>query len=83
MILCACLSGCASLKEPQNPDIFSYSYLSLNFSGAGWDRARSQCARQQRQARHLGTECGFFVCTTTVACVTEPDDVSRSVRPSQ
>ncbi len=63
------LAGCASLKEPPNPDIFSYSYLSLNFSGKGWDKARRYCADRSGRAQHLGTACGFFMCTTEVACV--------------
>jgi hypothetical protein len=65
------LAGCASLKDPPNADIFSYSYLSLNFSGKGWDKARSYCASRGKLAHHAGTNCGFFICTTEVSCITE------------
>jgi len=69
--LAATLAGCASLKDPPNADIFSYSYLSLDFSGKGWDRARSHCAGRGKLIRHIGTDCGFFICTTKVSCITE------------
>ena len=69
LLAAAGMVGCVSLKEPQNPDIFSYSYLSLDFSGKGWDKARRYCADRGGRAQHLGTACGFFICTTEVACV--------------
>ena len=71
LFIVAVLAGCASLKDPPNTDIFSYSYLSLDFSGKGWDRARSYCAGRGKLARHVGTRCGFFMCTTEVSCITE------------
>lgn len=71
LIVAAGLAGCVSLNEPQNPDIFSYAYLSLDFSGKGWDRARRHCISRGGRARHLSTECGMLVCTTEVACEME------------
>jgi len=65
------LVGCTSLKDPPNADNFSYSYLSLNFSGKGWDEARRYCAERGKLAHHVGTSCGFFTCTTEVSCITE------------
>ncbi len=71
LLVVAALAGCASLKDPPNADMFAYSYLSLDFSGKGWDRARSYCAARDKRARHIGTDCGFFICTTEVSCITE------------
>lgn len=71
LLAMAALAGCASLKDPPNADNFSYSYLSLNFSGKGWDEARRYCAERGKLAHHVGTNCGFFTCTTEVSCITE------------
>lgn len=65
------LAGCASLTNPPNADNFSYSYFSLDFSGKGWNKARRYCAERGKLARHVGTNCGFFICTTEVSCITE------------
>ena len=70
-VLAAALAGCASLNATPNSDNFSYSYLSLNFSGKGWDKARHYCAERGKLAHHAGTHCGFFICTTEVSCITE------------
>jgi hypothetical protein len=65
------LAGCVSLSDLPNADRFSYSYFSLNFSGKGWDKARRYCADRGKLAHHVGTTCGFFICTTEVSCITD------------
>jgi len=65
------LAGCVSLSDLPNADRFSYSYFSLNFSGKGWDKARRYCGDRGKLAHHVGTTCGFFICTTEVSCITE------------
>ena len=67
----AVLAGCASLSEGPHADRFSYSYFSLNFSGKAWDKARRYCADRGKLTNHVGTTCGFFICTTEVSCITE------------
>lgn len=65
-------AGCAVMDSERHPDIFSYAYLSLNFSGKGWDAARAHCESRGKKAKHQATHCGFLICTTKVACVDEP-----------
>ena len=67
--------GCAAVKDSQNPDIFSYAYLTFNFSGERWNAARARCESKSKKAKHLGTNCGFWICTTEVMCI-DDDDVS-------
>ena len=61
--------GCAAPGAERDSAVFSYTYLSFNFSGKGWDAARRRCAENGRKAEHQGTTCGFLLCTTQVACV--------------
>ena len=63
------LSACAGLQAGSGTKTFSYSYSSFNFSGAGWEKARHYCSAQNKLAKHVATECGFWTCTSQVECV--------------
>jgi hypothetical protein len=68
MVMLATLTACASLKVSANQNALSYSYSTFNFSGAGWERVKSYCAARNKQAKHVVTECGFWMCTSQVEC---------------
>jgi hypothetical protein len=64
----ATMTACTSLKVSSNPNRLSYSYSTFNFSGAGWEQVKSYCAARNKQAKHVATECGFWICISQVEC---------------
>jgi hypothetical protein len=68
LVILASMMACSSLKVSTSPNALSYSYSAFNFSGAGWDKVKSYCMALNKQARHISTECGFWLCTSLVEC---------------
>jgi hypothetical protein len=68
MAILATMTACSSLKVSSNPNTLSYSYSTFNFSGAGWEQVKSYCAARNKQAKHVVTECGFWMCISQVEC---------------
>jgi hypothetical protein len=68
MAIVATMAACSSLKASSNPNSLSYNYSTFNFSGAGWEHVKSYCAARNKQAKHVATDCGFWVCTSQVEC---------------
>jgi hypothetical protein len=64
----ASTGACSSLKTSSSPNALSYSYSTFNFSGAGWEKVKSYCAARNKQAKHIVTDCGFWLCTSQVEC---------------
>jgi hypothetical protein len=68
MAIVATMAACSSLNASSNPNSLSYNYSTFNFSGAGWEQVKSYCAARNKQAKHVATDCGFWVCTSQVEC---------------
>jgi len=68
LVILASMMACSSLKVSMSPNALSYSYSAFNFSGADWEKLKSYCAARNKQARHVSTECGFWLCTSLVEC---------------
>jgi hypothetical protein len=64
----ATMTACSSLKASSNPNSLSYNYSTFNFSGTGWEQVKRYCAARNKQAKHIVTECGFWMCTSQVEC---------------
>ncbi len=61
------LAGCAS-QRPQQDGSVSYSYSELDFSGDAWKAQQQRCAAEGKKPQDLGTECGFWTCTSRLGC---------------
>jgi hypothetical protein len=68
MAILAFITACSSLKVSPNSNALSYSYSTFNFSGAGWEKVKSYCAARNKQAKHVATECGFWICISQAEC---------------
>jgi hypothetical protein len=68
LVILASMMACSNLKVNASPTALSYSYSAFNFSGAGWEKVKSYCMALNKQARHISTECGFWLCTSLVEC---------------
>lgn len=63
--LLAC--GCASTNV--SPDgVASYRYSTFDFSGKSWGSQQRRCEALGMKPRHLGTDCGFWMCTSRYDC---------------
>lgn len=59
--------GCASMHV--HPDgTTSYRYSTFDFSGDSWARQQRSCEALSLKPRHLGTDCGFWTCSSRYAC---------------
>ncbi len=59
--------GCASTQVA--PDgVASYRYSSFDFSGKSWASQQRRCDALGMKPRHLGTDCGFWMCTSRYDC---------------
>ena len=61
------LSSCAAGK-PQPDGSVSYTYSAFDFSGKAWKQQQQRCAPEGKKPQDLGTECGFWSCTSRYAC---------------
>jgi hypothetical protein len=61
------LSGCAS-QRPQPDGSISYTYSTFDFSGDAWKGQQQRCAAEGKKPIDLGTECGFWNCTSRLGC---------------
>lgn len=67
LLLSLLLGACAS--HTQSPDgSVSYRYGSFDFSGDSWTAQQRLCAARKMKPVHLGTDCGFWTCTSRYAC---------------
>lgn len=66
-LLCLLLCGCASSSV--SPDgMTRYRYSSFDFSGDSWTAQQKLCAQRKLKPVHLGTDCGFWTCTSRYTC---------------
>jgi ABC-type glycerol-3-phosphate transport system substrate-binding protein len=68
MAMLAVTTACSSLKVSANSNALSFTYSTFNFSGASWEKVKSYCAARNKQAKHIVTDCGFWMCTSQVEC---------------
>lgn len=61
------LGGCASVAE-QADGTASYRYSAFDFSGNSWAQQKRRCEALSQKPKHLGTDCGFWICTSRYAC---------------
>ncbi len=61
------LTGCAAGK-PQPDGSVSYTYSAFDFSGKAWKSQQQRCAPEGKKPQDLGTECGFWTCTSRLGC---------------
>ncbi len=61
------LSGCAS-QRPAADGSVSYTYSAFDFSGDAWKAQQQRCAIDGKKPQDLGTECGFWTCTSRLGC---------------
>ena len=67
VLLPVLLSGCAAGK-PQADGSISYTYSAFDFSGDAWKAQQQHCAAEGKKPQDLGTECGFWTCTSRLGC---------------
>lgn len=65
------LGACASTSTLQDGST-SYRYSTFDFSGDTWAQQKRRCEALSLKPRHLGTDCGFWTCTSRYDC--EPED---------
>ncbi len=59
--------GCASTHtSPEG--VTSYRYSTFDFSGKSWTIQQRRCEAFGMKPRHLGTDCGFWMCTSRYDC---------------
>ncbi len=61
------LPGCAS-RQPAQDGSVSYTYSAFDFSGDAWKAQQQRCAVEGKKPQDLGTECGFWTCTSRLGC---------------
>lgn len=61
------LAGCASTDVHQDGTT-SYRYSAFDFSGDSWAQQKRRCEALSLKPRHLGTDCGFWICSSRYAC---------------
>ena len=61
------LAGCAAVR-PQPDGSVSYTYSAFDFSGDAWKAQQQRCAQDGKKPQDLGTDCGFWTCTSRLAC---------------
>ncbi len=61
------LSGCASQRLAADGSV-NYTYSAFDFSGDAWKAQQQRCAARGKKPQDLGTECGFWTCTSRLAC---------------
>jgi hypothetical protein len=61
------LAGCTSMSLHEDGDT-SWRYSAFDFSGDSWTRQKQRCEALSMKPRHLGTECGFWACTSRYRC---------------
>jgi hypothetical protein len=52
----------------QEDGVTSWRYSAFDFSGDSWARQKQRCEALSMKPRHLGTECGFWTCTSRYRC---------------
>ncbi len=61
------LAGCTTTKQ-LDAHVTAYTYSTFDFSGSAYSRARKYCDARGHTLRHVGTDCGFFLCVSTFDC---------------
>ncbi len=61
------LAGCATTRQ-LDAHVTAYTYSAFDFSGDAYSRARKLCDAKGHKLRHMGTDCGFFSCTSMFDC---------------
>lgn len=64
------LAGCTVARQ-RDEQVTAYTYSTFDFSGDAYRRARQSCDAKARKLRHVGTDCGFLLCTSTFDCSPE------------
>ena len=67
VLIALMLGACASVNMGPRGEA-SYRYSTFNFSGDSWAAQKRRCEAQGLQARHLGTDCGFWTCVSRYDC---------------
>ncbi len=67
IMIAALLSACASTR-PQADGSVHYRYSAFDFSGDAWKAQQQRCAPEGKKPLDLGTECGFWTCTSRLGC---------------
>lgn len=61
------LGGCASTAAAPDGSV-TYRYSSFDFSGNSWTAQQRLCAARKMKPVHLGTDCGFWTCSSRYTC---------------
>lgn len=61
------LGGCAG-SQPRPDGSTAYTYSAFDFSGAAWKAQQQRCSVDGKKPQDLGTDCGFWTCTSVLAC---------------
>jgi hypothetical protein len=63
-------AGC-TIPRQLDDHVTAYTYSAFDFSGNAYSRARKACDAKAHKLIHKGTDCGFFLCTSTFDCSPE------------
>lgn len=61
------LAGCTITRQ-LDAHVAAYTYSTFDFSGDAYSRARRYCDAKGHKLSHVGTDCGFVLCTSTFEC---------------
>ncbi len=61
------LGGCAGSQARLDGSI-AYTYSAFDFSGAAWKAQQKLCEAEGKKPQDLGTDCGFWTCTSRLGC---------------
>lgn len=69
------LGGCTAMSLHEDGTA-SWRYSAFDFSGDSWAQQKRRCEALSMTLRHLGTECGFWTCSSRYRC--EPPAAASS-----
>ncbi len=77
-LLLLALGACASVAD-HGDGTASYRYSAFDFSGDSFARQKRRCEALSMKPRHLGTDCGFWTCSSRYRCEPKAEAVQSSV----
>ncbi len=64
------LAGCTMTRQIDDR-VTAYTYSTFDFSGNAYSQARKECEAKAQRLSHVGTDCGFLLCTSKFDCSPE------------